>query len=303
MEASPQAPPETAPSLSVVVGAHNARTTIQACLAQLERQRQGTDVELIVVDNSTDGTAALVAEHFPAIPLIKAPEKAFIPELWAVGIAASRGALVAITTAHCIPGPDWIEQVLHAHEASYPGIGGAIENDPSAGLTDWAIYFCRYSRFMRPFAESVEADLAGDNASYKRPALDRHRALWHAGFWEPEVHTALIQEGYALWRTPAVVVYHKRSFSGLGFVRNRFWHGRQFGFDRGSRIGAGRRLVHVLGAPLVPLVLLLRVAREVWTKKRHTQKFLLSLPLIGVFYLSWAVGEASGYLRAFVKAT
>lgn len=289
--------------LSVIVGSSDARATVTDCLARLVPQCEAVGAELVVVDNSTDGTDALVRERFPSVRLIRSRCR-YIPELWAVGIAATTGEVVALTTAHAVPAADWAEQVLRAHaQRPEAGIGGAIENAPTGSLTDWAIYFCRYSRFMRPFEAGPEPEIAADNAAYKRVALDGVHGAWVDGFWEPPVHAALRENGHDLWRSPDVVVYHVRSFSLGGFLKNRLRHGRQFGRDRAAGQSPARRLGLALRAPLVPAVLLGRVAREVIGKRRHLGPFLGALPLIVVFYLAWTGGELAGYVAALASRT
>ena len=44
-------------------------------------------------------------------------------------------------------------------------------------LVSWAIYFCRYSRYMLPLKEALVDDFAADNASYKRSILDRYQTV------------------------------------------------------------------------------------------------------------------------------
>jgi GT2 family glycosyltransferase len=57
-------------SVCAVVVTYNRRELLQRCLAAVEAQSRAVD-ELLVVDNaSTDGTAAFVAERFPAATLL-----------------------------------------------------------------------------------------------------------------------------------------------------------------------------------------------------------------------------------------
>ena len=139
-------------------------------------------------------------------------------------------------------------------------------------------------------------DLAGDNASYKRWALDRCKDVRRNGFWEPLVHAELLKDGLELRVTPNIVVYHKKSFSLLGFMKQRFWHGRQFGSARTLNLSGIWRLIYILLSPLIPVVFLSRITRRVLTKSRHIGKFLLSLLILILFLLSWATGELTGYL-------
>ncbi len=286
------------PRLTVVVGSSNARATVAEGLGTLVAQCRRVGAELIVVDHSDDGTDAAIRECFPDVCLVRAPETRYIPELWAVGVERAAGEVVALTTAHCVPADDWVARVLEAHDAhDAAGIGGAIENDPAATAADWAVYFCRYHRFMPPLAAGPTADIAGDNASYKRWALDRTRDLWRDGFWEPDIHAEILRRGGTLRLEPRIVVRHVRSFGVAGFVRNRYRHGRQYGRSQGRTLGPGARVGRALRAPLVPAVLTGRVASAVRRAGRHAGPFARALPLLGLFTASWALGEAVGYLH------
>jgi len=283
------------PKLSVVVASQNARASIGACLAALEAQR-AEGVEIVVVDNSTDGTAEIIKERFPAVRLIVEPPSALIPELWEAGIRQSAGEIVAITTAHCVPGRDWVARIIQAHEAPVPAIGGAVENDESAGLVDWAVYFCRYSRYMLPFPEGPAPEIPGDNASYKRASIDRYPGVRRHGFWEPAVHAELRKAGLELWLVPSIVVRHKRSFGFFGFLKQRFQHGRQFGAWRASSLTRSGRALYIALSPAIPFALLARIVRQVLGKRRHRGKLFASLPVLALFLLAWTGGELTGYL-------
>lgn len=287
------------PELSVVVASHNARTSVGDCLGTLHKQRSGFHAEIIVVDNSTDGTDAIVSTQFPGVTLMRSAPDQWIPELWETGVRASRGPIVALTTAHCVPDDDWMKEILAAHhDSAYVGIGGAIENDESAGITDWAVYLCRYARYMRPFEPYVIHDIPADNASYKRWALERCTDVRAQGFWEPDIHAKLTAEGYQLWMTPKIGVRHRRSFTFAEFMSQRFWHGRQFGSSRAARLSLPRRWARILAAPIIPLLMLTRIARQLMRRRRHLGQLLLAAPILGLFLISWAAGEAVGYLRS-----
>lgn len=286
--------------LSIVLASHNARAAVAPCLAQLQSQIEHSreTVEIIVVDNSTDGTASVIEnwrDQMPALRHLAAASDALIPQLWQIGIAQGAGEIVALSTTHCVPAPDWIAQILRAHDAPHAGIGGAIECAPRAGLVQWAIYFCRYSAFMPPFAPRAASDIAADNASYKKAALDACAHTWREGFWEPAVHACLRENGETLWVTPAIVVAQQRSFSLRGFLANRFRHGQQFGGERAARFGPFKRALYALASPLIPALFLFRIARQVLSKGRHRAQFWRALPVTILFLLSWSAGEFRGY--------
>ncbi len=290
-----------APQISVVVASQNARGTIVECLSALLSQARTFSVELIIVDSSSDETTVLIREQFPHVVLLALPPGALIPELWKVGIEHSTATIVAITTAHFIPAPDWLQQILKAHEAAAPAIGGAIENDEAGRVVDWAVYFCRYSPYMLPFSEGAASEIAGDNASYKRESLDRCRQAWRTGFWEPEVHAEMKKAGERLLLAPSIIVRHKHSFGWWGFMQQRFQHGIQFGGDRAARFSVSRRVLYSVLSPAIPFIFLMRIVRQLLVKQRHWGKFVQALPILVLFLSAWTLGELVGYVRGATK--
>lgn len=284
------------PKLSVVLASQNACGSVSKCLSEIENQRNDESIEVVVVDNSTDGTQEIIAEKFPEIKLIKAPTGKFIPELWGIGINRSSGKIVAVSTTHFIPAKNWLVEILKIHQENYAGIGGAIENNERAGIVSWAVYFCRYSRYMLPFARENVEDFAADNASYKRSSLERVKQTMTDGFWEVFVHKEMQKKKISLLLTPDIVVYHQDSFTFSGFMSQRFWHGRQFGSTRAASISSARRIALILLSPLIPFIYLYRITRSVFARQRNTGKYFLSLPVLFLFLLSWSFGEFSGYL-------
>src|SRR5712692_10916389 len=100
------------PRMSVVVASNNARASIRECLAALIGHERRDEVDIVVIDNSSDGSAEIVKDDFPGVRLIVAPPALLIPELWGLGIRETRGKIVAITTAHCVPARDWVQAML-----------------------------------------------------------------------------------------------------------------------------------------------------------------------------------------------
>ncbi|MGI8495652.1 MAG: glycosyltransferase [Pyrinomonadaceae bacterium] len=283
--------------LSVVIASQNAVTSAGNCLSEIKKQsREDTALEIIVVDNSTDHTGQIIADNFPDIKIIKAPKEKLIPELWQIGIEAGSGDIVALTTIHFVPADNWIKEIIRAHQSPYSGIGGAIENAPEANIISWAIYFCRYSRYMLPFDEKTVDDFAADNASYKRDSLNRVKNSSLQGFWEVFVHQAMKKNNLHLALIPTIIVYHQQSFNFLGFLKQRFSHGRQFGSKRAENISGGKRMALIFLSPLIPFLYIYRITNQVFTKNRNIGKYFLALPVLFVFLISWTLGEFCGYL-------
>jgi hypothetical protein len=286
------------PEISIVIGSKNARSTIVDCLKTLIAQVKGQSVEIIVADGSTDNTADVVASQFPSVMLIRSDAKHLLPRLWGLGITHARTPIVAITTGSCIPADDWVASILHTAttQTKAAGIGGAIAPPSGGSPIDWAVYFSRYSAFMPPVSAGSVAEIPGDNAVYRKTALERYWKQPENGFWETLFHHELRLQGENLYMSPDIEVCLGKTDHAWKFFQARFQHGRHYGSTRPdtSRVG---RLGRALAAPALMPFLLLRIGQRV-VKHRPDwlMPYLLALPWLVLFLSAWSLGEVSGYL-------
>jgi hypothetical protein len=218
-----------------------------------------------------------------------------VPEQWRNGIDGADGEIVCLTISAMRPGPGWLDTAWRLSR-DVDAVGGAIEPGDDLRLRDWAEYFCRYARDMLPFPARETVDFPGDNAVYRRDALVATRDVYRDGFWELEVNRALRDKGYRLWHSPELVVYQGRS-AGFGvLMRQRLVHGRKYGRQRGARFSTARNVAGVPAAVVVPIVLLARTFREVFSRRRLRLRLVAATPLLLAYDIAWAAGEAAGHL-------
>lgn len=283
--------------ISVVVAAPDAGPNLPYCLEALKAQMTSVGGEILVVDGSRSGSAIHGSdEGSAAVRIIRLSAGTEVPALWRAGIDASRGGIIALLVDSCIPGRDWVRQILRAHEADCAVIGGAIDLAPTLGTMDSAIYFCRYSRYMPPFAASFLDDLPGNNCSYKRAALTSVQDELADGFWETFVHRKMRARGDRLLCLPEILVHYVGSASGVSFLRARFKHGCKFAARRAKEMNRWQRTLRALVFPLVPFVMLFRIAKRVWERHRYRARFLSCVPLLMIFLTAWSTGEFVGYI-------
>jgi hypothetical protein len=261
------------PQLSVIVATRDPAPSLTGCLERLRRSCAGLDAELIVVDGSGQ----------------------LVPELWAEGYRRSRGRIVAFTTAQCLVSETWAPALIEAIESGAAGAGGPFALAGGTGPLDWAVFYLRYSAFTPEALGSgrIAGEIAGDNAAYRRDALDRHAATFERGFWEVDFHGRVRKDGGYLAAVPRAVVGYGGSPPLAALVRHRFAHGRHFGAGRAEKLGKARL---VLAAPAVPCVLAARAGRRVVRGHADRWRFLAALPWLLLLASAWAAGEAWGAL-------
>jgi hypothetical protein len=277
-------------SISVVIGSNGAEGSVERCLSALAGQLDG--VEVVVCEPVASD--ASVRSRFPFVHFLER-RGALVPELWRDGIESARGDVVCLTISTMRPSSDWVA-VARRLARTAAGAGGAIEPGDGLRARDWAEYFARYARDMLPFSERDSIELPGDNAVYTRLGLEAVRESYRHGFWEPDVNRDLAARGMRLVHSPALVVAQGQSAGFRAFLRQRLVHGRAYGRQRGSRFGVGRNAAGILVAPIVPLVLLVRTTREVFSRRRLRLRLVACSPFLLAYDVAWAVGEAAGHL-------
>ena len=280
-------------ALSVVIAVWPDSEGLAECLDSLASQ-QDAATEILVVGGAPFPTE--MCNRLPWVRWLQGSPGMLVPHLWSIGINSSRGKIVAITTARFVPAGDWLKCICEAHERlASPGIGGAIDPPDRGGSKDWAIYFLRYSAYLKYTREQSVHEIAGENASYKRASLVAHREAIADGFWEPDFHRLLRAEGKTLSFVPAIHVIQGTAFGIRCFCRQRFRHGRHFGQMRLRGSSALARILRIITSPLIPAVLLAKIFGRVIASRRYFGALLFSLPALFVFVGAWTLGEAFGY--------
>lgn len=138
---------EAHPGASVIVVTYNDRDRLIDCLRSLEDQTfSPARTEIIVIDDgSTDGTADLVSERFPAVRVIrKNNEGADLSRNR--GIAESSGEWIVFIDADCVAPRNWLETLirnLEEHPSTVVG-GRVVHRGPFprrvVGISDFGEY-------------------------------------------------------------------------------------------------------------------------------------------------------------------
>ncbi len=126
-----------APSVSVVLPAHNEEAHLPAALASLQRLSYPGAHEFIIVDDrSTDATADIIDSFAARDPRFKRvslrePDRRYAPKVNAVmrGLAASSGELIVTTDADCEVPATWLSALAVEFEPDVAMVCALVEVD------------------------------------------------------------------------------------------------------------------------------------------------------------------------------
>lgn len=286
------------PFVSVVIASVNGFPWIGACLDALTSQRGGIGYEVLVLDRCGPAVRDEIARRFkqPEIRVIAVDGYPSIPKLRAVGMKEARGRMIAILEDHCNVPPTWFESIRRAHLAGHRAIGSGVENGAVDRVIDWAVFFCEYAKFMPPVAGGTGVEIPGNCAVYDREALKLVGPEIHQEVWESFIHRRLAEQGVQFFCDPEMTVSHKREFPFGYFMSQRYHYSRSFAGMRLASAPFSRKAVYACATPLLPPLLLWRMISTVRRKGRRQREFVLAVPFIGIFLLSWAWGEWVGAL-------
>ncbi|MBI5638037.1 MAG: glycosyltransferase family 2 protein [Nitrospinae bacterium] len=210
-------------TVSVVILTWNRRDDLRFTLERLKLENHAP-LEVIVVDNnSTDGTAAMMAAGFPQFRYLPQSENLGIAG-YNIGFKAAAGEYIVVLDSDSYPARDAITRMA-----------AIFERHPEAGIVAFDVHAATGVE-EEPVSGAAVAEVYG----YHGAGAGIRRAVFEkAGYWwEPfflyfnEMDHALraLREGFAILHSPAVRAYHKSSPvgrpSGRGafyYTRNAFW--------------------------------------------------------------------------------
>jgi glycosyltransferase involved in cell wall biosynthesis len=211
------------PTLSIVVPAYNAASTLAACLRALSTQLIDDPYEIILVDDgSTDSTPRIAQTFAPAVRVIRRPHSGAAAARNA-GVRAARGDIVLFTDADCEPVPTWASRLAAAIRSGADGAKGTYRTRQRSLV----------ARFVQAEYESKYRHMQGRSridfidtysAAYRRDVL-----IQAGGFNEnlpvdedQELSFRLSKAGRTLIYVPQAVVYHHHVTSPLSYARRKF---------------------------------------------------------------------------------
>ena len=282
------------PKVSIVipnrdgVTPRNGLTFLEMVMGTLAEQ-SFRDFEVIVVDNgSTDDSVAYLREHWPAVKVVELGENQGFPAAVNRGIAADRGAYVALLNTDIELSPDWLELLVEELDRD-PRLGfatGKIMRHDDRDLIEQVgqdFYTC--GRFeSRGFDERDEGQYDQRRATEivtAAAALYRREALEEAGGFD-EDYFLYCEDGDVCLRILLL------GYSGLYLPEPRAYH------VRAGTVGAATELHRFF---------LVRNGLITLLKDMPASVLLRSLPKIALYHWGQlSAARREGYARTVLRA-
>lgn len=292
------------PKVAVVIPAWNSHSTIVRCLEALAEQTF-RDFETVVVDSSPGNeTSDIVPTRFPGVNYWHSPTRLYPHAARNEGVRRATAPILVFTDPDIYARPDWLEQMVRAHDETGEAIVGAIDCAGRRWL-DRGIHISKFSKWL-PGGARREVDM-GPTAALLVRRSDYDATGGFAGdifLGDVEFSYALRARGRGLIFEPRAVVEHHHTQTPGGFVRERWGRGIMYGRLRAAHRGNDR--LELLGWFLVT-ALPLRFARNAMlvlsqcAKAGRIGELLRTSPMVALGYAASLGGEALAYAQLLLS--
>jgi cellulose synthase/poly-beta-1,6-N-acetylglucosamine synthase-like glycosyltransferase len=298
----PTASDQPSVSVTVLIPAYNAASTIRDTLSSLLEQDFEEPYEIIVVDSSSDETPRIICEEFPAVHLIHRDQQTDPGTARNLGIVQAKGEIIACIDADCIALPDWLNHMVTAQRAGHEVVGGAIENGNPQSLIAWAGYLGEFREWFPTGQARLVSHVPTCNISYQRSIFTRFGGFPTQFYPQEDLlyHWRLARHGVAIWFDPSVCVQHVHRSTWRAYSQ----HLRRVGHitarvleltgEEGAFLVRSPALA-LLAAPVLPLVKWLRTI-GVFASHRpgmlREHALALGPFLVGLYM--WSIGFVEG---------
>jgi glycosyltransferase involved in cell wall biosynthesis len=215
------------PEVTVVVPTRNRPESLRRCLEALAGQVGVGTIEIVVVDDGSDDSAAVEAALAlaPHARVVRQPRSGPAAARNA-GVAAARGSIVCFTDDDCEPDPEWAAALAAALREGADVVAGTTSNgypgNPYAVASQLVTGYVT-ERGRRPFAATN--NLAARETVLRELPFDE--AFGSAGGEDREWCSRVVERGYRIGGSPARVVHYQKLTLG-SFL------GQQLRYGRGS---------------------------------------------------------------------
>lgn len=315
------------PFVSVIIPVKNGEGKLEHCLRALQQQTYPAECfEVIVADGASRDRTVEIARTAGARVIDNPRQNPSAGRN--LGIAESRGSLVACLDDDCVPTRDWLSRGVAALQTgAYDALGGPLPvpegSTPWSRAVDWVFGMAARGAGAVQSAQTTHAvveDIPGGNALYRRAALDTvgpyDETLWAEDL---DLHLRMRMAGLKLGFCSDFVASHRRRDT----VRSFYAQMRRYGIGRVQvfrKQGRGMKAAHFAASGLGVLVCVVGVTAPGWVvlcgAAASTALFAAGLlagssastalrlgPAFMVFVAGWSVGTWSELLSPLRATT
>ncbi len=272
--------------------------TIARVVDRLRAQTVADQLEIVIVAPSKaqldldEGAMA----GFAALKVVELGSIEPMATARAAGVRAAAAPVVFLGETHSFPEPEFASALLRAHEQPWDIVVPGLSNANPDGVWSWAAFLMDYGQWSEELSAGEIGGGPTWNVSYKRQVLlELNGVLERALASGDELPITLRERGRRAYFEPAARIGHI-NVGRQGWTHERYLSGLMVGSHRKGMWSLGRRLFYVCASPLIPVVILSRIAGPVRVLGRRGALPRGTRAALVIGAVVRTAGEVVGYL-------
>jgi len=282
------------PALAALVVIPDTYATVSRTMECLRMQSVAAQIEVIFVVPSLEQVSIVESglSCFHSWQVIEVGEIASKAAAYIAGMRKAHAEIIALTEDHSFPDEHWAELFIAAHRGPWAAVGPSMRSANPVNLVSWADYYQAYGEWSHPTSTGEVRHLPGHNSSYKREILlSLGEQLDKLMPCESILHRQLQSQGHQLLLETATCTSHTNFTAWSVLMPVKFNSGRLFAATWVQTFSGRLRLLFVAGLPMLPLVRLRGILKNVY-KKAPVRLLLQLIPVLSIV----VIVEGTGYL-------
>ena len=261
----------SAPQMSIILVTDHYRT-IREVITRLREQtvRDRLEIVLVAPEGHSLELDAAALDGFSGVRLVEVESILPLGSARAAGVRAATAPLIVIGETHSYPHRQWAEALIKTHAEPWAVVVPAFGNANPDGALSWAAFMRDYGRWVDGLpAGEIDLVPAYNTAAKRDVLLEFGGGLERMVTHGDELEIGLRERGHRVYFQPAAKIDHANVARPAAWLVQRFLIGRVFAAGRAERWPTARRVVYTIGAPLIPVVVLSRLARSIRLLRRQ----------------------------------
>lgn len=277
--------------------------TIRLVLGKLAQQTVSEQIEVVIVVPAGvvfERGAGELARY--GLRMVEVDDIRPLSRARAAGVRAATAPVIFLGETHSFPHPEFAAALIDAHENAWDVVVPGLGNANPDGALSWAAFLMDYGQWLEDLPGGMVAGGPTWNTSYKRAVLldvgDRLERVLSSG---DELPLLLRARGSKVFFEPRARIGHT-NVARNGWIDERYLAGLLIGANRRGMWSPAKRFLYVCASPIIPAVILSRIARSVGLLTRRGTLPAGSIPALLVGAIVRTAGEVVGYIRGAAPA-
>jgi hypothetical protein len=286
------------PALSAIVVILDSYDTLRTTMSYLRKQTIADQIEIVFVVPSVPKIEIDRSELtcFHSWQVVEIDRIISIARAFVAGIRHARAPIVALNEDHSFPDERWAEVLLAAYKGSWAAIAPMLSNGNPDTLLSWADFYQAHHEWCNIASSGMVRHLPWHNSSYKRDILLTYGSeLENLMQIESFLHHDLTSKGHRLLLESGTCNNHLNFETWADWLPARYYVGRQYAGIWSRKWSWLKRLFFAAASPLIPLLRLWHVQKNV--RKEKTNGFMVRLlPVLFTGLIVEGFGHMIGYI-------